>query len=368
MSDRIKVLIVDDSSLMRKIISNFFLDATDIEVAGTAMNGRFGLQKMTFLSPDVIILDLEMPEMNGIEFLKEKKRLGNETPVIILSSHAERGAKVTMEAIAAGASDFLLKPTAGQDVSLPRVAEQLMQLVRIYGALARKHNAPAVVEAREPVEKPVLVKVSEPQAKKRIPRRRTERIDIIAIGISTGGPNALRIVLPQLREDLDLPILVVQHMPPGFTEEFAYSLNRICQLDVKEAADGDVITGGRVFIAPGDRHIVVRNRPLARVIELDDSGPRHGHKPSADVLFASVARVYQNHACALLMTGMGRDGAEEMGSIYEEGGLTLAQDAETSVVFGMPKVAIGLGYVREVLALQEIPGYLNRLNREENGV
>ncbi len=366
MRDPIRVLIIDDSSLMRKLIANFFNEKADIEVVGTAMNGRFGLQKLEKLLPDVIILDLEMPEMNGIEFLKEKKRRAVDTPVIILSSHAERGAKVTMEAIAAGASDFLLKPSTEYGQSLTYVADQLIQLVRIYGALAKKKDRPGPVDpaiAARPA--PVEKELPPPPVRKKTPLRRPERIEVIAVGVSTGGPNALRTVLPKLRPDLDIPILVVQHMPAGFTEEFAYSLNRICPLKVKEAEEGDVVSGGRVFIAPGDKHITVKDRPLARVIELSDSDPVHGHKPSADVLFASVARVYRNHACALIMTGMGKDGAEEIGNVYEEGGITLAQDAETSVVFGMPKVAIGFGYIHHVLPLPDIPEFLNRLNRGE---
>jgi two-component system chemotaxis response regulator CheB len=365
--EAIRVLIIDDSSLMRKLISSFFSDTADIEVVGTAMNGRFGLHKMGTLAPDVIILDLEMPEMNGIEFLKEKKRRHVDTPVIILSSHAERGAKVTMEAIAAGASDFLLKPATDQGQSLPDVAEQLIQLVRIYGALARKKTRPPEIEKPVPLIK-LPLKEPIPPVRKKTPLRKPERTDVIAIGVSTGGPNALRSILPQLRPDLNLPILIVQHMPAGFTEEFAYSLNRICPLKVKEAEDGDVVAGGRIFIAPGDRHIVVRERPLANVIELDDSDPVHGHKPSAEMLFTSVARVYRNRSCALIMTGMGKDGAEAIGNVYEEGGITLAQDEGTSVVFGMPKVAIGLGYIHHILPLPAIPEFLNRLNTGEGEV
>ena len=367
MKEELRVLIIDDSSLMRKLISSFFDHIDDVTVAGTAMNGRFGLHKMETLAPDVIILDLEMPEMNGIEFLKEKKRRRVDTPVIILSSHAERGAKVTMEAIAAGASDFLLKPATDQGQSLPDVAEQLIQLVRIYGALARKQTRPPVAAQPAPLTKPPP-RPLEPPTRKKTPLRKPERTEIIAIGVSTGGPNALRSILPQLRPDLNLPILIVQHMPAGFTEEFAYSLNRICPLKVKEAEDGDVVAGGRVFIAPGDRHIVVKERPLATVIELDDSAPRHGHKPSAELLFASVACVYHNHACALIMTGMGKDGAEAIGDVYEEGGITLAQDEATSVVFGMPKVAIGLGYIHHVLPLPAIADFLNRINTGESEI
>jgi two-component system chemotaxis response regulator CheB len=363
MSDKIKVLIVDDSSLMRKLISNFFTTAADIEVVGTAMNGRFALQKTETLTPDVIILDIEMPEMNGIEFLKEKKRRGLETPVIVLSSLAERGAKVTMEAIAAGASDFLLKPSVEANAGLPQVADHLIQLVRIYGHLAGKTGRTIAVET-EAFEQPARkIFTPEPSPRKRVPLRSTEAIEVLAIGISTGGPNALRSIFPKLRENLALPILVVQHMPAGFTEEFAISLNRICPLEVKEAEEGDLVTPGRILIARGDRHLVVEEKRLARIVHLDDLPPVHGHKPSVDILFASVAKAYRNRACALIMTGMGKDGAEAMGDIYEAGGMTAAQDAGSCVVFGMPKVAIGLGYVRQVLPLAEIHEFINNLNQ-----
>ncbi|MBN2352303.1 MAG: chemotaxis response regulator protein-glutamate methylesterase [Spirochaetales bacterium] len=359
MSAVIKVLIVDDSSLMRKLISSFFEKTGDVEVVGTAMNGRFALQKAESLAPDVIILDIEMPEMNGIEFLKEKKRRGLEVPVIILSSHAERGAKVTMEAIAAGAQDFLLKPQAESGRGLPQVADQLLQLVRIYGRLGRHGERPLGLETEAPAHQAEAVA----PLKKRIPLCAPGTIEVIAIGISTGGPNALRTIFPKLRGDLGIPLLVVQHMPPGFTQEFALSLDRICPLEVKEAADGDIITAGRALIAPGDKHLAVVRKPLARVARLEDTEPLHGHKPSADVLFSSVAKVYGNHACALIMTGMGKDGAEAIGDIYEAGGITAAQDAESSVVYGMPKAAVGLGYIRRVLPLADIPDFLNRLNR-----
>jgi two-component system chemotaxis response regulator CheB len=355
-SAAIKVLVVDDSSLMRKLISSFFESVADVEVVGTAMNGRFALQKIETLSPDVVVSDIEMPEMNGIEFLREKKRRGLEVPVIILSAHAERGAKVTMEAIAAGASDFLLKPSAGGRAGLPQVADQLIQLVRIYGRLAKKGERPEPEAPAKPVE-------PAPPPRRRVPLRPTETIEVIAIGVSTGGPNALRTIFPKLRADLGIPILVVQHMPAGFTEEFALSLNRICPLEVKEAEDGDVVSPGRVLVAPGDRHMSVAAKPLAKVVRLDDSAPVHGHKPSVDVLFSSVAKAYRNRACALIMTGMGKDGAEAIGEIYEEGGMTAAQDAESCIVFGMPKVAIGLGYIHRVLPLPDIHDFLNRLNR-----
>lgn len=366
----IRVLIVDDSPLMRKLIRSFFAEALDIQVVGTAMNGRFALQKLPSLKPDVIILDLEMPEMNGLEFLKEKKKDFPEIPVIILSSLARRGAQVTMEAMAAGASDFFLKPAVENQEELKQIGMQIAELVRAYGAQKKKLKpVDDLALEKMPLDHPATTLAEtlpqEGVTTKRTPKRQPATIEIIAIGISTGGPNALRQIFPLLSKDLRIPIIVVQHMPAGFTKEFALSLDRICPLEVKEAEDGDLIRPGRILIAPGDRHLRVKQRPLARVIELDDSPPLNGHKPSVEILFTSVAKVYQNHACALIMTGMGKDGAEAIGAVYEEGGLTLAQDAESSIVFGMPRAAIAYGYIHKIVSLAEIPAVLNALSNNQ---
>jgi two-component system chemotaxis response regulator CheB len=187
---------------------------------------------------------------------------------------------------------------------------------------------------------------------------------VIAIGISTGGPNALREVFSRIDADLPQPILVVQHMPPGFTEEFAKSLDRICPLDVKEAADGDLIRRGRILIAQGDKHLLVEKRPLGAVARLSDSPPVNGHRPSADVLFESVAKNYGNRAMGVIMTGMGRDGARELGSIYREGGLTLGQNEASSVVYGMPKAAFEMGHVMQQVGLMEMAGEISRLAKQ----
>jgi two-component system chemotaxis response regulator CheB len=189
-------------------------------------------------------------------------------------------------------------------------------------------------------------------------------MEAIAIGISTGGPNALREVFTAIDADLTQPVLVVQHMPPGFTEEFAKSLDRICPLDVKEATDGDILRPGRVLIAPGDKHILVERRPLGVVARLSDAPLENGHRPSADILFGSIARVYGNRAMGVIMTGMGRDGARELGSIYREGGITLGQDEASSVVYGMPKVAYELGHVTQQVPLADMAATISRLAKQ----
>ncbi|RPJ05815.1 MAG: chemotaxis-specific protein-glutamate methyltransferase CheB, partial [Spirochaetaceae bacterium] len=350
--------------LMRKIIRTIFEKTADIEVAGTAMNGYFGLHKMESLDPDVIILDLEMPEMNGLDFLEEKKKRGNQIPVIILSSVAKKGAQVTMHALALGASDFLLKPTADEANDVLSVSSQLVELVRVYASREKKNKKTPIIEEKPHIS---VTKIPEPQPPvitRSAPKRSTAHIDIIAIGISTGGPNALRMILAHVRDDFDVPILVVQHMPKGFTEEFANSLNKVCPLEVKEAAEGDLIKPGRVLVAPGDRHILILEKPLSKIVHLEDSPPVNGHKPSVGTLFLSVAHVYQNHCIAIIMTGMGKDGASEIGSIYDEGGFTVAQDASSCVVYGMPKAAVEQGNIHRIISIDEMAAFINSVNKK----
>lgn len=370
----ISVLVVDDSALMRNLVSRIFDSTPGFRVAATAMNGMFALKKIQQARPDLIVLDLEMPEMNGIEFLRERQKRGIDIPVIILSSLAEKGARITMEALGLGASDFVLKP-GGVTTSheMRETAQELVELARIYGHRARRASRRELAEKQvERGEEAAAVEYIEetprpsPPPRREIPRRPPGPIEIVAIGISTGGPNALREVLPSLDPNFSAPILIVQHMPAGFTGEFAESLDRICPLEVREAKNGDVIQRGRVFIAPGDSHITVESKPLANAVKLTDEPAVSGHRPSADVLFSSVAKVYGNRSLAVIMTGMGRDGATEIGSIFREGGITIAQDEASSVVFGMPRAAIEAGVITSIVPLSRMAETINRLSREHS--
>jgi two-component system chemotaxis response regulator CheB len=368
--EKISVLVVDDSALMRNLVSKIVEATPGLSVADRAMNGRFALDKIPRCDPDVIVLDIEMPEMNGIEFLKERKRLGIEVPVVILSSVAKKGAQVTMEALALGAADFITKPSGSVSSDIHTVAGELARLLLAYGAeyRARKGKSVSRYEFEAPERFFEPAPVLDDRAKVRVeapkPLRQPGPIEIIAIGISTGGPNALREVFSKIDADLPQPVLVVQHMPPGFTEEFAASLDRLSPLEVKEAADGDVVKPGRVLIAPGDKHIYVEKKPLGVVARLSDEPPRNGHRPSADVLFESVAKVYGNRAMGVIMTGMGRDGARELGAIYREGGITLGQDEASSVVYGMPKAAFEMGFVGQQVALADMAATISRLAKQ----
>ncbi|MDR2702520.1 MAG: chemotaxis response regulator protein-glutamate methylesterase [Spirochaetaceae bacterium] len=370
MSDEISVLVVDDSALMRNLIGKM-IDATPgLTVADKAMNGNFALQKIPRVEPDIICLDLEMPEMNGIEFLRERKKRGIDIPVIILSSIAEKGATITMEALSLGANDFIQKPSGSISEDIHTVADHLTSLLIAYGGKYRRAKGKKVLAPEEYTKKPEPDLAKKPlfsttfglfggpekiePATPPQQLRRPGKTEVIAIGISTGGPDALRVVFSNLDSDLTQPILVVQHMPPGFTMEFAKSLDRICPLNVKEAEEGDILTPGWVYIAQGNKHLEVERKGGSALTHLSDTPLVSGHRPSADVLFASVAMAYTNHVLGVIMTGMGRDGAQQLGTVYKEGGMTLGQDEKSAVVYGMPRVAYELGHVMEQVPLDKM--------------
>jgi two-component system chemotaxis response regulator CheB len=369
-ADEIAVLIVDDSALMRNLIGKMVEGTPGLMIADKAMNGRFALDKIPRVNPDIIVLDLEMPEMNGIEFLKERKKRGIEIPVIILSSIAAKGAAITMEALSLGASDFIQKPSGSISDDIHTVRDHLVELLLGYGGQYRRTHgkksvAPGEAKAVNPTAAEAISKASisissilglgsAPSAgpgKPPAQLRKPAKTEIVAIGISTGGPDALREVFSKLDVDLKVPIVVVQHMPAGFTSEFAKSLDRICPLDVKEAEEGEPLLPGRIFIAQGNKHLEVARKGIGVVAHLSDAPLVSGHRPSADVLFASVALTYTNHALGVIMTGMGRDGAQQLGTIYKEGGMTLGQDEGSAVVYGMPRVAYEMGHVMEQVPL-----------------
>ncbi|MDR2633081.1 MAG: chemotaxis response regulator protein-glutamate methylesterase [Treponema sp.] len=378
MADEIGVLIVDDSALMRNLIGKMVESTPGLVVAEKAMNGLFALRKIPRVNPDIIVLDLEMPEMNGIEFLKERKKLGIEIPVVILSALARRGAELTMEALALGANDFIQKPSDIGGEDLYTVKDLLTNMLLAYGSKYRRSagKKPISIDASQyEFKKPAFpdvaplhsqdaflhhvrstLGIASPAVPAKPPERTRKpgKTEIIAIGVSTGGPDALRFLCARLDPDLAVPIVVVQHMPPGFTNEFAKSLDRVCPLEVKEAAEGDIIKPGRILIAQGDKHLELERKALSVIAHLSDAPLVSGHRPSVDVLFASVAKIYSNQVLGIIMTGMGRDGAEQLGTIYQEGGITLGQDEASSVVYGMPRVAYELGHVMEQVPLEHM--------------
>ncbi len=335
MRQQVRALVVDDSALMRKLLPQIIERDGSIQVVGTAMDGEFALKKIEELKPDVITLDLEMPRMDGMETLRQiTRRYG--LPVIIVSSHTTEGASATFKALNQGAFDFIAKPKDALSSNMEEIARDLVTKIRA-AAMSRLVPKREIQLNFERVQKVSRVR---PLARK-----------IVAIGISTGGPNSLQYVLSQLPADFPASIVVVQHMPEGFTELFARRLDECCAVDVKEAQTGDLLLAGRVLICPGNRHIKVRRMPQASVAILNDDPHVNGHRPSADVLLYSVASEFGTDALGILMTGMGEDGAEGLGAMRRAGALTIAQDEQSSIVFGMPRAAIERGYAVRVVPL-----------------
>ena len=343
MNERIRVLVVDDSALMRKLIPAILAREPSIEVVGTAMDGAFALKKIEELKPDVVTLDLEMPRMDGMETLRLIMRRAP-LPVVLFSTHSKEGGYATLKALALGAVDFLAKPKDAAAGHLDEIADHLIAKIKVAKRAAGRKLPPAVI-----VETAVPKKAT---------RSAFPPLRVIAIGISTGGPNALQYVLSQIPADFLSAILVVQHMPEGFTEMFAKRLDECCALEVHEARSGDLLLAGRVLICPGNRHMMVRRKPRADMVILSDGPPVNGHRPSADVLFHSVAQEFALMTVGILMTGMGDDGAEGLGAIKAAGGMTIAQSEDTCVVSGMPRAAILKGYVNKIIPLDRLSSYL----------
>jgi two-component system, chemotaxis family, protein-glutamate methylesterase/glutaminase len=344
LSERIRVLVVDDSALMRKLIPTILERDPSIEVIGTAMDGAFALKKIEEFHPDVVTLDLEMPRMDGIEALRLIMRRAP-MPVIVFSTHSREGAYSTFKALALGAIDFVAKPRDAAAGHLDAIAVELIEKIKVAKrASGRKIRANVAIETQPPQKK---------SSSATLPPNR-----IVAIGISTGGPNALQYVLSQIPADFSASILVVQHMPEGFTEMFARRLDECCALGVQEARSGDLLLAGRVLICPGNRHMVVRRMPRGDMAVLSDGPPVNGHRPSADVLFHSVAQEFTLTSVGVIMTGMGDDGAEGLGAIKAAGGMTVAQSEDTCVVSGMPRAAILKGYANKIVPLESMSAFL----------
>jgi two-component system chemotaxis response regulator CheB len=343
-NERIRVLVVDDSALMRKLIPTILARDAAIEVVGTAMDGAFALKKIEELRPDVVTLDLEMPRMDGMETLRLIMKSAP-VPVILFSTHSKEGAYTTFKALALGAVDFVAKPQDAAIGHLDTIADQLIEKIKV-ATRAAGHRLPTPIVADGPIE----------SSKKALPGLPPNRV--IAIGISTGGPNALQFLLSQLPADFPSAILIVQHMPEGFTEMFAKRLDECSALDVQEARSGDLILAGRVLLCPGNRHMMVRRMPRGDMVVLNDGAPVNGHRPSVDVLFHSVAQEFSLISVGILMTGMGDDGAMGLGAIKAAGGMTIAQSEESCIVSGMPRAAIAKGYANRIIPLDGLAAHL----------
>jgi two-component system chemotaxis response regulator CheB len=339
----VRVLVVDDSAVMRKLLPAALSRDRRVQVVATAVDGETALRKLERLRPDVVTLDLEMPRMHGLEVLREMVAR-HEIPVLVVSAHTGRDAALSVAALEMGAVDVVAKPASVLSGGLEAMAQELLsKLVAVGGRRWRRPEPP----------RPSSSSGGGAVRPRRVLHGHSSRI--VAIGASTGGPAALAYLLPRLPSDLAAAVVVVQHMPEGFTALLAERLDRSCGLEVKEAQDGDVLRNGRVLIAPGGRHLRVRRLPRGPVA-LVGAGPAvSGHCPSADVMFESVAAEFGAHTVGVLLTGMGEDGAEGLQSMHRALGRTLGQDEESCVVFGMPRAAILRGAVDQVLPLERIP-------------
>lgn len=358
----IRVLVVDDSAFMRKVLSDLFKGESDFEVVDVARNGAEAIEKVLQHSPDVVTMDIEMPVMDGLSAL-EKIMTVKPTPVVMVSSLTKAGADATIRALSLGAVDFVAK-SAGSISRIDDIAKELLQKCREARGISGKRLQPKEIQAI-PVPKPKPPVPSTPVAPviptliTPVPPVRSVAFPgmsdwIVAIGTSTGGPRALQEVLPRLPGNLPCPAIVVQHMPPGFTKSLADRLNSLCDLTVKEAADNDRLTPGTVYVAPGDFHLTLRKEGNSTYIKLNKEPAIGGLRPAVDPMMVSVADIYGAKTVGVILTGMGHDGAKGMQAIKRLHGLTIAEDQSTAVVFGMPKAAIEAGVVDNILPLSQV--------------
>jgi two-component system, chemotaxis family, protein-glutamate methylesterase/glutaminase len=350
--DKIKVMVVDDSVVVRKIVTDVLSADPMIQVVGTAPNGRLAVTKLDQLKPDLVTMDIEMPDMNGIEAVRAIRATRSRVPIIMFSTLTERGASATLDALSAGANDYVTKPanvgSVGQ--SMESVRQQLVPKIK---ALTGRPitSGPAATPAAAPVA------VRPAPARTRAPKEPA----VLVIGSSTGGPEALTKVLPLLPASLPVPVLLVQHMPPVFTRQFAQRLDRLCPLSVVEATDGSPLLPGTVHIAPGDFHLTVGTSGAGRRTALNQAPPENFCRPAVDVLFRSAVAAYDGAVLGVVLTGMGSDGRAGSGQIREAGGTVIAQDQATSVVWGMPGAVTQAGFADEVVPLDRVAEAVLRL-------
>ncbi len=357
MGRKIRVIVVDDSALVRSLLSEIINRQRDMECIGTANDPLVAREMIRELDPDVITLDVEMPRMDGIDFLGRLMRL-RPTPVVMISTLTERGAEVTMKALELGAVDFVAKPRVGLASGLNDLAAQIVDKIRV-AAVAQVRRAPARDAAPAAGSAGSAAVAHAAPAAGLLGRLSTEKL--ICIGASTGGTEAIKEVLVQMPADSPA-IVITQHMPPGFTTSFAARLNGLCQITVKEAVNGERILPGHAYIAPGGTQFHVARSGANYVAVVDDGPPVNRHKPSVEVLFKSAAAVVGRNAFGIMLTGMGNDGAVAMREMKDAGSYNYVQDEATCIVFGMPREAIAHGAADEVLPLGQIaPALIARL-------
>lgn len=341
---------VDDSVVIRHLVGNFLAKDPEIELIATAVNGRIGVEKISQMNPDIVILDIEMPEMNGLEALVEIKKIRPKLPVIMFSSLTTEGAEATLTALNYGANDYVTKEANGFSIqeNLQRVGQELIYKIK------------ELVKPKPILSDGVSKKINATPR----PSPSVKQINIVAIGTSTGGPNALKEVMPHIPSDFPVPIVIVQHMPAVFTKALADSLSKNSQIPVAEAQDGDLVVPGKALIAPGGYHMTVALEGKHYVARLNQEPPENYCRPAVDVLFRSVAQHFGENTLAVVMTGMGQDGMRGCKVIKETNAPVIVQDEATSVVWGMPGAVAIAGLADEILPLQNIgQAIIQRVNR-----
>jgi two-component system chemotaxis response regulator CheB len=346
---KIRVLIVDDAVVIRRMLADVLADDSALEVAGTAANGPIALAKLDQVNPDVVILDVEMPEMNGLQILAALRARRPRLPVIMFSTMTARGAQITIEALTLGASDYITKPASmgGVVLAKQRVREELIPRIK---ALCRPVGVLPLAPARTPP----------PPTASSGPLPRSGPIDLVCIGVSTGGPNALAALLPELPADFPVPVLVVQHMPPLFTAFLADRLDTRSRIRVREASPGAKVEPGVALLAPGDWHMELQRSGDTVLVRTHQGPQENSCRPAADVLFRSVVSAYGARVLAVVLTGMGQDGLRGCELVKEAGGQVIVQDEATSVVWGMPGYVAQAGLADRVLPLDQIAGEIVR--------
>jgi len=353
--EKLKAIVVDDTIVYRKIVGDVLKEIPGVDVVATANNGKIALSKIASLKPDLITLDIEMPEVSGIEVLQALKEQADPPIVVMLSTLTHQGSEMTIKALELGAFDFVPKPDEGRMAdNMQKVREAIVPIVN---TLQKQRGTRLKIKNKisaRPLSKKIVPKRAPLVSTQRLASR--SKSEIIGIGISTGGPKALTKMIPMLPKDLKAPILIVQHMPPMFTASLANSLNSKSRLEIKEAENGDTIEPGKVLIAPGGKQmkIIAGVDGISRRIKITDDPPENSCKPSADYLFRSIAQHYVGRATGVIMTGMGHDGSKGLVQMKNNGSVVIAQNEETCTVYGMPKEPVESGTADIIVSLEKI--------------
>ncbi len=369
---KIRVLVVDDSVVIRKLVTDSLGGDPDIEVVGTAANGRLALSKLTQLNPDLVTLDIEMPEMNGLETLAALRKTHPKLPVIMFSTLTQRGASATLDALALGATDYVTKPANVGSVTagLQRIRDDLIPKIKAFcrrplgmqvSALAKtgvggQAAGPGASESKRSEPPRLFSPIASSGSR--------FRIDVVAIGVSTGGPNALATLFPHWTATFPVPIVLVQHMPPTFTRLLAERLSTKSTMKVSEGQTGDSLTPGQAWVAPGDFHMIVEREAAGARLQLHQGPPENSCRPAVNVLFRSVVQAFGPHVLGVVMTGMGQDGLEGCEAIKAAGGQVFVQDEASSVVWGMPGIVAKAGLADKIIPLDQLGGEILRRAEE----